>query len=268
MRRFFAPLTSLLFAAGACFGEAPLIGDDAGASTDTGDSTSAPSSTTSTDTNSTTSTTGHDESGSDSGTDAGAEVGSVGEVDTTGDPPIDCGTLEGHRVFVTEDAVDVAIGGWSLDAFDAHCTAEAEKYALVHPGLTFRAIMSDDSTSARQRLAIDCGPLYKQEGAEPVQVAEPGLLWEKGLDLPIDTTAGGDTVTQNLNVWTGTEPSGHASGATCANWTGSPRAQGTVGRLSGTGWDPVASWISLINVGCDSDTLSVSARVYCIEQPL
>ena len=136
--------------------------------------------------------------------------------------------LTGKIVFVTSGEFNGNLGG--LAGADAKCQAAADASALT-PG-TYTAWLSSTSSNARDRVTQSAAPYVRTDGAliaddfaDLTNCGNPECLQQViGLDenaVPLPRT-----------IWTGTTPSGHASGGNCSNWTtsgGQPLITGDVG---------------------------------------
>ncbi|MDD5056204.1 MAG: hypothetical protein PHZ00_08145 [Candidatus Peribacteraceae bacterium] len=160
----------------------------------------------------------------------------------------------GAMVFVTRERYSGNLGG--LSGADAVCAQEAQ-----HAGLNgvWRAILSDATVSARERLVIE-GSVYRPPvgTAWPMIVANDendlwdGVLANAGFRDYADGT--GVDLSSGGRVWTGTAANGSASALTCSNWT-SVSGNGTWGAV-GSG---DAYWTEYVTSAC-----SGLGRLYCI----
>lgn len=161
----------------------------------------------------------------------------------------DLGT-QAHVVFVTSTVISGALGG--LAGADTICQ---ERAAAAGWGGVWRAIMSDGSTDARDRIAVT-RPVRNAAGLVVATGATD--LWDGEIENPIDRDEHGVPVSSEMLVWDashddGTKyPSSH-----CGNWTSSRHEDwGELGRLSSQ-----LKWIDDTASSCDA-----THRVYCISQ--
>jgi hypothetical protein len=150
-------------------------------------------------------------------------------------------TLRGSlRMFWTSSSyVGTAIG--SLTNADALCQAAAG--AAGYAG-AFKAVLSDETTDARDRLKLSY-PIVRADTGATVAATN---LWIGSLNAPLGPF--------RTNVWTGTDPTGRkVAGSTCASWTG-----GTMG-VVGFNDDASTNWIDVLTEACTN-----ARSLYCIEQ--
>ncbi|HTV38345.1 MAG TPA: hypothetical protein VMF12_18090 [Xanthobacteraceae bacterium] len=162
------------------------------------------------------------------------------------------GTLE---VFMTENEyIAYEIGG--LSGADADCQAEAN--TAGYSG-TWKAIMSDDSTSAASRLTLSYPIVNAYDGST---VAATNL-WAGSVSDCILQPNGG--CLYNTGVWSGTNDDGSIStGYTCGSW--SNESDSGAGGIEG---DTNEAWISSYDyyglpygvTGCGNEQY-----LYCIQQ--
>jgi len=150
------------------------------------------------------------------------------------------------QVFMTGSAyIGGNIGG--LSGADAICQAAAGTAGYAG---TYKAIMSDDSTSAAARLTLSYPIVRATDGAT---VAATNL-WSGSLSNPISTSS--------QPVWTATNAAGSiVTGYTCSSWT-STGASATTGtsNLTNTSWAEYGNSTSYA-YGCGS-----AEYLYCIQQ--
>jgi hypothetical protein len=230
--------------------------------------------------------------GPDSGSDAAGEVGAPGDGSGGGpDATADAGpTPDGavhdsaihdapaahdavaigcdaagvtQRVFVTAQQFSISEVG-SLANADKLCQTAATNAGL---GGTFVAWLSDDQTSAMDRICPTSAPFVLVDGVTLVTKGTSGLTsgtllhaideTETGHSAPTSPTACGDT---RLAVWTGTESTGMGQASyNCQGWTSSAaNADGVVGFAQATN----GSW----TYGCSGMVCGGTASLYCIQQ--
>jgi hypothetical protein len=156
-------------------------------------------------------------------------------------------------VFLTfEDFSGGAIGG--LAGADAKCQQEASYEGV--PG-TYKAWLSDSTTSAAARLTHSRGPYVLVDGSK---VADNWSdLTDGSIARAITQTLTGD---RGLGgVWTGTSPSGGISypASTCSDWTSD------IG-LGADGYHGAANGDWTLNSVQPLDNCSVQSPLYCFQQ--
>lgn len=158
-----------------------------------------------------------------------------------------------HRVFVTSSTFQGGFGG--LSSADSECQNIAQSAGLE---LTYKAILSSDSSSASSRLFLT-GAVYSIDstGAR-VQITEDGSdLWLSGgfPELINFITMDEFGLNRTGNVWTGTNDNGSSagSGETCLSWTGV--GSGRTGTIGGTN----GAWLDNSTQLCSN-----FFRLYCI----
>ena len=154
----------------------------------------------------------------------------------------------GSKVFLTNGTyIGGQIGG--LSGADVICQSEANSASLSG---TYKAIMSDDSTSAASRLTINY-PVVNANNGSTVAATN---LWVGSISACIEQPNGG---CPDFGVSTGTNADGSsATGYTCSSWS-SESASNNTGRDSETN----ADWITgdIYGASC-----SGSYYIYCIQQ--
>jgi hypothetical protein len=154
------------------------------------------------------------------------------------------------KVFATGPGViGSAIG--SLSNADALCQSAAGTAGYAG---TYKAIMSDDSTNAKDRLTLSYPIVNAYDGST---VAATNL-WIGSVTNAILNTGGWN----GGGYWTGTNADGtKSSGNTCSSWTG-----GTNGVW---GWSSVSDsgWVNRGTLSCSTSTLgSIPISLACIQQ--
>jgi hypothetical protein len=172
------------------------------------------------------------------------------------------GILPGeHRVFITKSSsikADFSSSGSNgLVGADKLCDTYAKAAGLE---LTYKAILSDGSTMAKNRLVF-IGSIYTVTGSIKTKVAESSVeLWNADtvpLLSKIDWNEDGMSVSSG-NVWTGSNSDGTIDGDHCDNWTDVSAGNGHLGDVNETG----QKWISNQSLVCNGTT----AHLYCISQ--
>jgi hypothetical protein len=158
-----------------------------------------------------------------------------------------------HVVFVSSTASDSNLGG--LAGADEQCQGLAEAAGLDG---TFMAILSDSTTSARERLGLS-GPVVLLDGT-PV-AAGPAGLWDGTIRVPIQLTETSGRVLSDV-VWTGTDADGAAdrSRGFCGDWGSAPTGGAEAGRTDATD----ARWVSIYAAGPSTHACHEPSRLYCI----
>ena len=171
--------------------------------------------------------------------------------------------IRGRQAFVTSVSGTGDLGSWpdaggkvGIEAGDVICQTRASVAALDEP-LSFRAWLSDGTTSAIDRFVID-GRWVRLDG---IPVAESKAdLTDGVLFAPINVTETGEYL-GNWGVWSGTHFSGTGTGTNCTDWTVAD------GGTSGTngGANDLRFWTAPSALKCDFG----SARLYCLsDSPL
>jgi len=167
-----------------------------------------------------------------------------------------CGPLA-KRVFVTEAAVSPNLGG--LTGADALCNSLAQTAGL--PGI-YKAWLSDETTSAKNRLAHSSIPYARVDGV--VVANNFADLTDGSLLAPIAITQNGSVVSGGgftVFAWTGTTADGSTiAGRTCNNWTD---ATNSFNAASGGPGSTSGSWTDTQNLGCAGFG---SDHMYCFQQ--
>lgn len=171
-----------------------------------------------------------------------------------GGDPVDGVATGDHRIFVTSQQSSGNFGG--LAAADNLC-----KTSALNAGLSrnYKAIMSDATTSAKERLTL-LGAVYIFESAtNRSKVVDLGVdLWSSVLLRPIDRDENFNTYTGE--VWTGTQSEGTIGIASnCSSWTSSSSGD------SGTVGDTAFSDDRYIELGMDRSCDELKS-IYCISQ--
>lgn len=167
--------------------------------------------------------------------------------------PLPSGTST-KRVFVTSTLNSGNLGG--LAGADSKCQDRANAAGL---GGTWKAWLSDSTTSASSRLNHFNGPYVRVDG---VAVANDWTdLTDGTLQNPIRINEFKNDQYNMINAaWTGTQTSGATLTPNCSNWTdGTSGVQGILGGISST--------ISYWTVGASSTSIcSNTIALYCFEQ--
>jgi hypothetical protein len=155
-----------------------------------------------------------------------------------------------QRIFVTSGTYGSDFGGFAQA--DYQCSALASIESL---GGTWKAIISNDSTSAKDRITIS-GPVVNMNSET---VADNSAdFWDGSLDNPVGYDEGGNV--RNVSVWTGTQSNGTKHPwDNCDNW-------GIVGPAfsgaSGGSNQVDNQWLE----GAGSTACTVNQSFYCIDR--
>lgn len=162
------------------------------------------------------------------------------------------GGLTEHVVFISTTTTNGNIGG--LAGADQLCEDAAAAGSVTQSLLgTWRAIMSDETTSAASRLNFGTGAIKTTQGN--TVVASAANLWDGSIAHAIDADENGASLTGA--VYTGTLETGASStGNTCDSWT--TFMIGNTGK-TGSAIFTDYKWVAQVNNFC-----STSARLYCI----
>ncbi len=153
-----------------------------------------------------------------------------------------------HIIFTTNSFHPGSIGG--VAAANTICQNAADTASL---GGTWRAILSDSGTDARDNITIS-GNIFST-GGEFI-ASDSSDLWDGTISSALVRDENGDF--QGGAVWTGTDQSGVARSDNCSDWTS------TSGGVNGTQGDMTASNSSWITTG--TAACSGSGRIYCVSQ--
>jgi hypothetical protein len=165
----------------------------------------------------------------------------------------------GSMIFTTPTQyLGYTIGG--LSGADADCQAAATAASLSG---TWKAVMSDDTTSAASRLTINY-PVVNAFAASPGYgggtIVAATNLWGGSISNCINNPSGTchDSGGGGAPVWTGTNADGSIdTGYTCGSWSNSSDS-GAVGYTNNPGG---GAWVGYTNLGCTGDYY-----LYCIQQ--
>jgi Protein of unknown function (DUF1554) len=149
------------------------------------------------------------------------------------------------RIFSTSGTYDGNLGG--LSGADSICQSEATTKGY---GGTWKAILSDSTTNAKDRLTLQY-PIAL--ASNTTTIVESTDLWASSLESAVGGVA--------VSAWTGSTPTGALGTNFCSDWTSnSSGINGDIGQSSGTD----GSWIQ----GCCGHISSCSTPqiLYCIEQ--
>lgn len=154
------------------------------------------------------------------------------------------------KVFLTSGLYNGGtIGG--LAGADALCQSEAGTAGYAG---TYKAIMSDATTSAASRLTLTYPIVRATDGATVAAVN----LWNGTFSNPISTTG-------SIFAWTGTNNDGSIStGNTCSSWS-STGASGTSGYANAAS-NPGGCWGAIFNATCTNNNCATGNHIYCIQQ--
>lgn len=152
----------------------------------------------------------------------------------------------GTPMFITRNGyAGNSIGG--LAGADAICQAEA---VLAGWAGTYKAILSDSTTNAKDRLTITY-PVYNAVNNTRIAGAN---LWG-GIETTVRDRAGGNSTTPWGRTWTGTLISGNKNSNNCSNW--SSATNGDLGWAQQTD----TNWLQHMTDSCTN-----AYALYCIKQ--
>ena len=195
--------------------------------------------------------------------DGGSDARDVVQTDTT---PSCNGSPAGKRIFVTSQRYIAQLGG--LSSADIRCQTLANLASL---GGTFKAWLSDDTTSAASRMAQSSGPYVRVDNvllaASFTELVTTGprqaIFLTERCTQPPASDGGGPCPSAPYLVWTGTAADGSATpGSTCSGWTSS---SGPGVRAGSAAPSDIANWSTFCN-GTGSGVCSGDALLYCVEQ--
>jgi hypothetical protein len=167
-------------------------------------------------------------------------------------------------VFVTSAQYPASLGG--LAGADSGCQALAKAAKL--PG-TYKAWLSDDTSSAAARLTHSTVPYVLSDGATVV-ASDWNQLTSGTLNHAIDLTERGNAPPTTSycapgasTVWTDTATTGaeYAVGNNCSNWTGGS-SQAWLGGATFTNWE----WTAYCSGSAFCSNAAIVASLYCVEQ--
>jgi len=214
---------------------------------------------------------------------AAAEEGSVntstGETDPMADGKMTCteaaylngATSAAHYcIFASRYGYTGNLGG--LVGADSKCAELATSSGLAHNGVTWKAVLSDNTQNAKDRIVLD-KKIYSTKinnGATFAYylIAEANQLWTNPQGPLVYNEIGTydqykEPETYHGNhTWTSTRSSGTNSGGNCSGWTSNSGA-GHVGDASGGAGD-TDQWLdgSKATQPCGN-----RHQIYCISQP-
>lgn len=145
------------------------------------------------------------------------------------------------QIFITPTTYNGNLGG--LSGADTRCQTEAG--ALGYAG-SWKAVMSDSSTNAKDRLTITY-PVVRASGGTTVDSTD---LWDGSLE---------NNLGASQDYWTGTDPDGTAHANTCSDWTSF-----SSGDDGATGWGASTNsgWIKAVTTYDCSSTRHLA----CVDQ--
>jgi cysteine-rich repeat protein len=162
-------------------------------------------------------------------------------------------------VFLTSETFYGELHG--LAGADTRCAHAAAKAGLPDP-FNFKAILSDSSVSARDRLFHARGPYRLVNGLQVVPNFD--ALWSGALDHPIDTTELGTF--GYPGAWTGTRADGSAYPGVdyCLDWESMSGFDdfSSYGHTSAVD----AEWIEVANPVLNPSSCVGQYALYCLEQ--
>lgn len=188
-------------------------------------------------------------------------------VDPQSPPPgLAPGTIY-QRLFVTSSSFSISsstayppiVGVGGLAGADYNVTFEAYQAGWMPDWdgheVPFRAILSDGTTDARDRLTIAV-PIFNM--ANELFANDAADLWHGSIAHAIRYDPFGQAVPDGIRVWTGTVGYGFKFIETCGNWL-NPNVSGMTGSPSVNN----ANWLANVPQSC-----SGSARLYAVSPAL
>lgn len=163
-----------------------------------------------------------------------------------------------HTLFISHPGNVGSFGG--LAQADALCvTAAASGSKTSSLTGTWRAILSDETTNAKDRITFVSGAAVKSTNGDTI-VASGSDLWTGALLAPPAYNQNGLPENSPNGVWTGSNADGtKSSGETCSSWTGGGTGTaGDSGSLSG-------GWLNgVLGNSCGSGMGGHPPQFYCI----
>lgn len=163
--------------------------------------------------------------------------------------------------FVTSQGPGKGANLGGLEGADAHCQSLAEAAGLS--GKTWRAYLSTDNTSARDR--IGSGPWHNAKGEKiaddvaSLHSDQNGITKQTALDEKGNVVQGRGDQPNRHDILTGSLPDGTAAPQTCDNWTSDGEGAAMVGHHDRVGLNDSAaakSWNSSHpSRGCGQEAL-------------
>lgn len=169
-----------------------------------------------------------------------------------------------HTIFVTSVSYFGDLG--TLDQADARCQAQAASGSLTKATKsgTWKAILSNSTTNARDRILFVTGASIKNVLGEVVVNAAPSL-WGGTLVNPILYTEKGTTLAKP-QVWTASNADGTSIGSAtddnCGNWSIGYSGPGGHLGVSGDQRKKDSGWLT--DGSSDCDITAAKAALYCI----
>jgi hypothetical protein len=158
------------------------------------------------------------------------------------------------QVFTTTNLY-TASGFGGLSGADTICQSEANTAGYAG---TYKAILSDDSTSAASRLTLS----YPVANAYNGSTVSASNLWNGTISTQILTPAGTNSTGNGNWVFSGTNADGSAAtGSTCSNWTTTAGFNNMRG-ASNSSSNSSGQWIAQSS----STACNLALPFYCIQQ--
>lgn len=164
-----------------------------------------------------------------------------------------------HVIFSTPAKYTGNLGG--LSGADAKCNAFAATGNLtLNLAGTWRAILSDSSTNAKDRIRFFSGASIKNTNGEII-VADATDLWNGSLQGLAKFDNAGAYLGYSAQAWTGSHSDGTKTLQNCSDWTaggGTSGIEGTQGYVESLD----SNWLNTANDPCDMGP--AKAILYCI----
>ena len=158
-------------------------------------------------------------------------------------------------VFLTSLRYEGDFGGSGLASADSACQARASAAGLSNSG-NFIAWLSTSTVDAIDRLSSDA--VWCLTNGTSIVARDRADLIDGVLGSRINMDEDGNTISSNMNVWTGTKADGTNGGEnTCSDWT---LNSGGSARM-GTAMFPNTSWTEFSTMTTCGNTW----RLYCFE---
>lgn len=177
--------------------------------------------------------------------------GAGGSSETSGSGGAD---LTHQTLFATSTRYRGDIG--SLGAADTLCINVAAAGSITQSlGGTWKALMSDSTTSALSRITLHAGKAVKNAFGETLKTDAADLFDGNGTLTAVQYDQDANLAAAPNGVWTGTTTIGNYSGSACLDWTSNGIGDnGTAGDVTVT-----FGWLEATNGSCNP-----TKHLYCI----
>ena len=157
-----------------------------------------------------------------------------------------------HRIFVSSESMDGDFGGRS-DA-DQTCNRLADQQNL---GGIWTAVLSDGSTNAQGRFSL--GAVLINLNNDVIATSD-SRLWNGSIGSAVLYDETGQA--RDVDVWTGTETDGTATGDDCNGWTDNSQLNGA---QEGDAGESNNAWVEDPDGLFDVESCSEALHLYCVE---